>query len=290
MTATLPGAQTLDPGAPAPAERPGRRVRALLRRPSFVVSVLLLLWWVVAAVGWHAAGLQPFAKTGTLLASPSWAHPFGTDNLGRDVFARVAAGAGPALIIGPFGAGLATILGGALGLVAGYYRGLVDTLLMRFFDVLLALPSLIFLVVLVGAFGATPGALVLIVGILFAPGIARIVRAATLVEMGKSYVTAARLQGERNGRILVRELLPNILPVLVVQATLSLAAAIFITASLSFLGLGSQPPSPDWGLAINENRVYLQSAWWTVVFPALGVASIVVAANLIADNIREVFR
>ncbi|BDZ51320.1 peptide ABC transporter permease [Frondihabitans sucicola] len=294
MTATIPGSAApavdslqADASEAAPG---GSRFRSLLRRPSFIVSVLIVVWWVVAAIGWHLVGLQPYAKTGELLASPTWAHPFGTDNLGRDMFARVVAGAGPALLIGPFGALLATIIGGALGLVAGYYRGVVDTLMMRFFDVLLALPSLIFLVVLVGAFGIGPGALILIVGILFAPGIARIIRAATLVEMGKSYVTAAKLQGERDVRILFRELLPNVLPNLVIQATLSLAAAVFITASLSFLGLGSQPPSADWGLAINENRVYLQTAWWTVVFPAVGVASLVVAANLIADNIREVSR
>lgn len=298
MTATIPGAGVgtvaVDPAGPREnaavgAPVPGR-LRRLLRRPTFVLSVLIVLWWLVAALSWHLIGLQPYAKTGALLAAPSWAHPFGTDNIGRDMFARTIAGAGPALLIGPLGAGLATAIGATLGLVAGYYRGVVDTLMMRFFDVLLALPSLIFLVVLVGAFGISTGALILIVGILFAPGIARIIRAATLVEMGKSYVTSATLQGESDRRILFRELLPNVLPTIIIQATLSLGAAIFITNSLSFLGLGSQPPSADWGLAINENRVYLQTAWWTVVFPALGVASLVVAANLIADNIKEVTR
>ncbi|GGF22333.1 ABC transporter permease [Subtercola lobariae] len=294
MTATIPrsAAPTAEKQGPVTddaGERPSR-IRSLLKRPSFVISVLIIVWWVVAALGWQIVGLEPYAKTGDLLASPDWAHPFGTDNLGRDMFARVVAGAGPALLVGPLGALLATVVGGTLGLVAGYYRGAVDTLMMRFFDVILALPSLIFLIVLVGAFGISTAALILIVGILFAPGIARIIRAATLVEMGKSYVTAAKLQGEKDSRILFRELLPNILPTLVIQATLSLAAAVFITASLSFLGLGEQPPSADWGLAINENRIYLQTAWWTVVFPAIGVASLVVAANLIADNIREVSR
>jgi peptide/nickel transport system permease protein len=263
--------------------------RALLRRPTFLVSVAIILWWAVLAVGWHAFGLQPFAKTGGLLQPPSGAHWFGNDNLGRDVFARAAAGASNALVIGPLGAGLGTVLGGSLGLVAGYYRGWVDTALMRFFDVLLALPSLIFLVVLVGAFGVSTPALVLIVGVLFAPGIARIVRAAVLVEMGKSYVESARLQGEGSVRAMLTELLPNVVGVFVIQAILSLGAAIFITASLSFLGLGSQPPAADWGLDINQNRVYLQAAWWTVVGPAVAVASIVVAANLIADNLKEVF-
>lgn len=294
MTAVVPGALDTDT-RPAPdavgarTVRPARRGRrALLRRPTFLVSVAILLGWVALAVGWHAFGLQPFAKTGGLLQPPSGAHWFGTDSLGRDVFARVAAGARPALLIGPFGAALATVLGGTLGLLAGYHRGWVDTALMRFFDVLLALPSLIFLVVLVGAFGVSTPALILIVGVLFAPGIARIVRATVLVEMGKSYVQAARLQGESAFRAMLTELLPNVVGVFVIQAVLSLGAAIFITASLSFLGLGSQPPAADWGLDINANRAYLQAAWWTVVFPGVAVASIVVSANLIADNLKEV--
>lgn len=296
MTAVVPGAVETDALAgrpPASTSTGTARVdphgwRGLFRRPTFLVSVAVLLWWVVLAVGWHLLGLQPFARTGELLQAPSAAHWFGTDSLGRDVFARVAAGARPALVIGPFGAALATVVGGTLGLLAGYHRGWVDTALMRFFDVLLALPSLIFLVVLVGAFGVSTPALVLIVGVLFAPGIARIVRAAVLVEMGKSYVQAARLQGESAVRAMVSELLPNVIGVFVIQAVLSLGAAIFITASLSFLGLGSQPPAADWGLDINANRAYLQAAWWTVVFPGVAVASIVVSANLIADNLKEV--
>jgi peptide/nickel transport system permease protein len=294
VTAVVPGAldadtrTTLDATGTTSARARRRGWRALLTRPTFLVSVAVLLCWVVLAVGWHALGLQPYAKTGGLLQAPSAAHWFGTDSLGRDVFARVAAGASPALVIGPFGAGLATVLGGTLGLIAGYHRGWVDTALMRFFDVLLALPSLIFLVVLVGAFGVSTPALVLIVGVLFAPGIARIVRAAVLVEMGKSYVQAARLQGESSTRAMLTELLPNVAGVFVIQAVLSLGAAIFITASLSFLGLGSQPPAADWGLDINANRAFLQAAWWTVVFPGAAVASIVVAANLIADNLKEV--
>lgn len=264
------------------------RIRALLRRPTFVISAVIVLAWVFGAVTWRLFGLDPYGNTGALLHPPSLAHLLGTDHLGRDVFARVVVGADSALLVGPLGSIIATALGGALGLVSGYYRGTVDTLFMRALDVLAVLPPLIFIVVLVGAFGFSTPALILIVGVVFAPGIARIIRATTLAEMGKSYVTSARLQHESGPAIIVRELLPNVLPTLVIQATLSLASAVFMTASLSFLGLGSQPPSPDWGLAINDNRVYLESAWWTVVFPALAVASLVVATHLIADNIKEV--
>jgi len=268
----------------------GRRARRLLRRPSFVISAVIVLWWIGAALLWHVAGLDPFGNSGAALAPPSAAHPFGTDNLGRSIFARTLAGADTALLIGPLGAILATALGTVLGLVAGYFKGWVDTGLMRLFDILVVLPPLIFLIVIAGAFDTTPLALILIVGVVFAPGIARIIRAAVLAEMGRSYVASARLQGESVGRILFGELLPNVLPTVMIQATLSLASAVFMTASLSFLGLGSQPPSPDWGLQINENRIYIQSAWWTVFFPAAAVASLVVAVHLLADNIKEVWR
>lgn len=279
-----------DPGGAAARARPGRRrVRALLRRPTFVVSALIVLWWAGAAATWRLFGLDPFASTGHINSPPGWHQLLGTDNLGRSVFARTMAGADTALAVGALGTVLATVLGSALGVIAGYYRGWVDTALMRLFDVMIVLPPLILLIVVVGAFGASTPALIVIIGVVFAPGIARIIRAAVLAEMGKKYVTTARVQGESAVRIMARELVPNVLPTIVIQATLSLAAAILMTATLSFLGLGAQPPSPDWGLAINQNRVYLESAWWTVVFPALAVGSLVVATQLIADNLKEVW-
>jgi peptide/nickel transport system permease protein len=276
-------------GAATGAATGRRRFRSLLRRPTFVVSAIVVAWWVGAAVTWHLFGLNPYSNTGHLLAAPGWSQPFGTDDLGRSVFARTLAGADSALAVGPLGAVFATILGSALGVIAGYFRGWVDTAFMRVFDVLVVLPPLIFLIVVVGAFGASTPALIVIIGVVFAPGIARIIRAAVLAEMGKKYVTTARLQGESALRIMVTELVPNVAPTIIIQATLSLAAAILMTATLSFLGLGAQPPSPDWGLAINANRVYLESAWWTVLFPAAAVASLVVATQLIADNLKEVW-
>jgi peptide/nickel transport system permease protein len=153
--------------------------------------------------------------------------------------------------------------------------------------VLVVLPPLIFLIVVVGEFGASVPALIIIIGVVFAPGIARIIRAAVLAEMGKKYVTTARLQGESAVRIMAFELVPNVMPTIIIQATLSVSSAILMTATLSFLGLGQQPPSPDWGLQINENVSYIETAWWTVIFPALAVASLVVAIQLIADNIKE---
>jgi peptide/nickel transport system permease protein len=275
------------PVTTVPAGR--RRVRALMRRPTFVTSAVIVLGWVIAASTWKLFGLNPYTSTGKILAGPSLSHWFGTDYLGRSMFARTLAGSDTALLVGPLGSALATLLGSALGVIAGYYRGWVDTALMRVFDVLVVLPPLIFLIVVVGAFGSSPPALILIIGVVFAPGIARIIRAAVLAEMGKSYVTTARTQGESSVRIMATELVPNVMPVIVIQFTLSLASAILMTAALSFLGLGQQPPSPDWGLAINSNLAYVETAWWSVLFPALAVASLVVAVQLIADNLKEVW-
>ena len=277
------------PGARTATTARARRSRALLRRPTFIISAAIVVWWVGAALTWHLFGLNPYASVGRLNAPPSWAQLFGTDYLGRSVFARTLAGADSALAVGPPGAVLATILGSTLGIIARYYRGWVDTAFMRLFDVLVVLPPLIFLIVITGAFGVSTPALIVIIGVVFAPGIARIIRAAVLAEMGKKYVTTARLQGESSIRIMATELAPNVMPTIIIQATLSLSAAILMTATLSFLGLGSQPPSADWGLAINENRTYIESAWWTLLFPALAVASLVVATQLIADNLKEVW-
>jgi len=263
------------------------RMRALVRRPTFVISAAILVFWILAAVLWHVVGLNPYADTGKLLADPNWSEPFGTDNLGRSVFARTLAGADRALLIGPLGSILATLIGSTLGVIAGYFRGWVDTVLTRIFDVLVVLPPIIFLIVLVTGFGASTTALIVDIGVVYAPGIARIIRAAVLAEMGKGYVASAKLQRESRIRIMALELVPNVWPTILIQVTLSLASAILMTATLSFLGLGAQPPSPDWGLQINSNMLYIEQQWWTVLFPALAVASLVVSVQLIADNVKE---
>jgi peptide/nickel transport system permease protein len=282
-----PNGLDLDAGVGSPVLN-RRRLRALLRRPTFVISAVIVTFWILAACLWHVVGLNPYTDTGHLFAAPSLSEPFGTDNLGRSVFARVLAGADRALLIGPLGAILATALGSTLGIMAGYFRGPVDTLLTRIFDVLTVLPPVIFLIVLVTAFGSSTTSLIFAIGVVYGIGIARIMRAATLAEMGKGYVTTARLQGESRVKIMLFELLPNVWPTMLIQITLSLAAAILQTATLSFLGLGAQPPSPDWGLQINDNMAYIEQQWWTVLFPALAVASLVVSVQLIADNIKEV--
>jgi peptide/nickel transport system permease protein len=265
-------------------------VRTLMRRPSFVIGAVVVLWWAVVAITWRWWGIDPFGDSGQALAPPSSDQWLGTDRLGRSVLARVLAGSEPVLVVAPLGTLLATVLGTVLGLVAGFRRGWVDHLLSRVFDILLIVPAIILLLVVVTAFGDGPLVLSVAIGVLFAPSIARVVRAQVLVELGKDYVTNARLQGESAGRILFRELLPNVWPQVIVQATLALAAAVFVASSLSFLGLAAAPPSPDWGLAVSENRAYLQGAWWTLVFPCLAIASLVVSVNVVGDHLKEVLR
>ncbi|MCW3048294.1 MAG: binding-protein-dependent transport system inner rane component [Solirubrobacterales bacterium] len=262
--------------------------RTLLRRPTFLVGAGFVVFWVAAAVLWKPLGFDPLGPTGLPLEGPSGAHPFGTDNLGRDMFARVLAGAQPTLEVAPLATLVATAFGTALGLVAGYFRGVVDDVLMRSFDVLYAFPQIISVLLVASAFGHSLLTLVIAIAIFFTPIIARTVRSAVLVETNHQYVEAARLQGERPTWILAREILPNILPVVVVEATIRLAYAIFVSAGLSFLGLGAQPPSPDWGLVVSQNRIFVQNAWWCAAFPALGIATLVVSVNLIADNLRDV--
>ena len=261
---------------------------ALLRRPTFVIGAAFVLFWVLAALLWKPLGFDPLGPSGLPLQAPSGAHPFGTDNLGRDMFARVLAGAAPTLQVAPAATLIATVTGTALGLAAGYFRGLVDDLLMRSFDVLYAFPQIIAVLLIASAFGRTLLTLVLAIALLFTPIIARTVRSAVLVETNQQYVEAARLQGEHAPWILSREILPNVLPVVVVEATIRLAYAIFVSAGLSFLGLGAQPPSPDWGLVVSQNRIFIQSAWWCAAFPALAIATLVVSVNMLADNLREV--
>lgn len=277
---------------PAPVTATGRGVLArLLRRPTFVLSVSILVFWVAAPLAVAVLGLDPYGEVGPANHPPSTQFLLGTDDLGRSVAMRLLAGAGPILTVAPAATLLAAVAGAALGLVAGYHRGgILDDLLMRSFDVLNAVPGIVAVLLVAAAFGASPVTLILSIAIFFTPIIARTVRSAVLVEMGKQYVEAARTQGESTRRVLFAELLPNVAPALAVEATIRLGYVVFVAAGLSFLSLGAQPPSPDWGLVVSQNRIFIQNAWWSVTFPALAIISLAVAINLIADNLREVWR
>jgi len=280
---------------PAPAEPPDRRegfrdlAVAAASSKTFLTGAAILLFWVLMALFWGTvAPYDPQAVDPTAsLAPPSAEHWFGTDNLGRDVLSRVLAGASSVLTVAPLGTALGMLGGIAVGLVTGYYRGRVDDVVMRVVDALLAFPLIIIAVLVLSVLGSSKVNVILVIGVVFTPIVARTVRSAVLSEREREYVAAARLRGESGGYIMVSEILPNILSPIAVEATIRLGYAIFTSATLSFLSLGIQEPSPDWGLTISLGRVYLQAAPWVVVFPALALATLVVAVNLVADGLLQ---
>jgi peptide/nickel transport system permease protein len=265
--------------------------RLLLRRPTFIAGAAILLFWVVCAVFGHAIAPQdPLAQQ--LLATnkpPSGAHWFGTDQLGRDVLSRVIVGARSILVISFFATLLGTVAGTALGLAMGYLGGVVDIVGGRLVEAVLALPLVVVAFLFVVAVGPSPLTIIIVIGLVFTPLIARTVRSAVLVERQQDYLASARLLGENRAYIMFVEVLPNVLPVVLVEFTVRLGYAIFAIASLSFLGFGVQPPTPDWGADIYANYGVLPAGyWWMTLFPALAIASLVIAINLVTDSIEQV--
>lgn len=268
----------------------GEVVRALLRSKTFVVGAVILLWWIVDAIGWRllvAHDPQQLASTAAL-SPPSNVHWLGTDNLGRDVLSRVLAGASSVLTIAPAATALALAGGTAVGLLAGFYRGWLDQIITRILDVFLALPAIVVSILLLAVLGSSKVTVIVIIGLLFVPNVARTVRAIVLTERTQDYVAAARLRGQRDAEVMVMEILPNITGPLLVETTVRFGYAVFAVATLSFLGLGLQQPSPDWGLSIALGRTYLQVAPWVVLAPAAALATLIVAINLVVDGLRQV--
>lgn len=266
-------------------------LREVARSPLFIVGALILLWWIVCAIfGSSIAPHDPNAQN--LLAinkAPSGSHIFGTDQLGRDIFSRVLTGSRDLLIVAPLATLLGTVLGTAVGLTMGYFRGLVDDVLGRFVEAFLALPVVVTAIIASYGLGRSNLELIIVIGLLFTPLIARTVRAAVLLERELDYVAAARLRGESSRYIMFVEILPNVLAPITVEFTVRLGYAVFAVATLSFLGLGIQPPSSDWGLEVATNYGQVDAGfWWEVVFDALAIASLVVAVNLISDAIEGV--
>lgn len=271
--------------------RPRARLR-LLTRPAFIAGCIVIGFWAFCAFfAQHVVPYSPFADDVTnSLAPPSSQHWFGTDQLGRDMFSRVLAGAHDILIVAPLVTICATLCGSALGIAAGYFGGWVDLVLSRLFEVVMAVPLVILALVALTALGSSRAAVVAIVALGFTPMIARSVRSAARREAALDYVAAAQMRGDSVWRIMFVELLPNVAPVILVEATLRLGYAVFSTATLSFLGFGIQPPSPDWGLAIAENYPLLVGGmWWTVLFDALATASLVIGTHLFAESLQREF-
>lgn len=264
--------------------------RLIRRRPAFIVGVLILSIWVICAIfGDHITPHNPLDfRAGTNL-SPRMKFPFGTDETGRDVLSRVMAGARDVLKTAPLAAGLGVLFGVILGMFMGYLGGWVDILASRVVESFLSLPVVLIALLAITTLGSSTWVVIGVVATLFTPIVARTVRSAVIAERDLDYVTSAKLRGEGKLFIMFREILPNVSGPIIVELTVRIGYAVFTVATLSFLGAGPQPPSPDWGAQVSENYNAIHAGfWWTSFFPAAAIASLVIAANLIADSVQSV--
>ncbi|HEY6700903.1 MAG TPA: ABC transporter permease [Pseudolabrys sp.] len=279
----------LIPAKDAPETPLRRAMRRLLRRKSAVFGLAVVAFFVALAV--FAPLLSPYdpiAQSWTLVRHPpSLSHWFGTDDLGRDILVRVIYGTRASLLAGVISVGIALSIGVPLGLAAGYLGGFLDALIGRMTDAMLACPFLILAIALAAFLGPSLGNAMIAIGVTATPIFVRLTRGQVLAVKMEDYVEAARAVGNPRWRIVFVHILPNIMPALLVQATLSIAAAIIAEAALSFLGLGQQPPEPSWGSMLNSAQRFLINAPWMAVWPGLAIFLTVLSFNLVGDGLRD---
>jgi peptide/nickel transport system permease protein len=251
-----------------------------------IVLVVVILAVVLAPLITSFDPIEQFRRE--RLMPPGSDHPFGTDNLGRDILSRVLYGGRTSLQVGLFSVAFASITGTVLGLVAGYYGRWVDSLIMRFIDVLLAFPSILLSLAIVAILGKDLRNVMLAVGIATLPIYTRVVRGSTLSVKQVDYIEAALALGSSTRRVLFLHILPNVLAPIIVVTTNGIAGAIIAGAALSFLGLGEQPPNPEWGNMLSQGRDYLRAAWWITTFPGLAIMVTVLSINLLGDGLRDI--
>jgi peptide/nickel transport system permease protein len=273
------------------AAMPRQRMRFLgrWRNPIGLVGAGIISFTVFVAVfGPYIWRVDPDAQESDRLQPPSWAHPMGTDELGRDELARIIHGAQVSLQVGATAVGIALVAGTLMGLFAGYYRGAVDAVLMRLVDLMFALPGLVLAIVITGLLGPNRRNAMIAIGIVITPAFARVVRGAVLEVMGFPYIESTRALGASGRRVMTRHLLPNIVAPLTVLVTVYLGTAILSEAALSFLGLGTQPPEASWGGMLNTARSYIDPAWWLSVFPGAAIMIAVMGFNFLGDGLRDI--
>jgi peptide/nickel transport system permease protein len=288
MTDTALGAIPL--AVPDELESPTRRVlRRLFKRKGAVVGLVVIAAFILLAVlAPIITPYDPVATSWTLVRKPpSFLHWFGTDDLGRDILTRVLYGARASLVAGAISVGIALGIGVPFGLLSGYRGGFIDALISRITDAMLACPFLILAIALAAFLGPSLGNAMIAIGITTTPIFVRLTRAQTMNVKVEDYVEAARAMGNPRWRIALFHILPNIMPALLVQATLSIAAAIIAEAALSFLGLGQQPPAPSWGSMLNAAQRFLTTAPWMALWPGLAIFLVVLSFNLVGDGLRD---
>lgn len=266
------------------------RLRPLVRHPLVLGGLLLVVFFaVVALMADVIAPADPIAMNAAkAIEPPSFAAPFGTDRFGRDVLSRAIYGARASLFVGIGSIVIAGLVGTVIGLLSGYFGGAVDDVLGRIMDVFFTFPSLILAIAISVALGLGTQNALLAIAITYWPAFGRVVRGATMAERSKDYVEAARVLGASGLRVMLVHLLPNVLSPIIVQLTIAISQAIIIESSLSYLGLGTQPPTPSWGTMINEGRTFLDTAPWISVFPGAAIMGAVLAFNLLGDGLRDI--
>jgi peptide/nickel transport system permease protein len=263
-------------------------MKALLRNPACLIGVLLVVLHLLVAIG--APWVAPYAPTSLLdapLEPPSATYWLGTDDLGRDAFSRLLWGGRVAMLVA-FAAGIIAVIGGAvLGLSAAFMRGAFDDCMLRLVEMKLAVPTILFVAIFVTGFGQSIPILILAIGIIQMMGVIRTTRAAGIVLMEQGYVRAAQLNGESGPKIILRELLPNVADLMAVEFALRASSALLLVSALSFLGLGISPPTPDWGLMVEDAMALLDSEPHLVLAPALAISTLVLGINLAAEGLAE---
>jgi peptide/nickel transport system permease protein len=267
----------------------GRRfVRRLRReRKALLGLVFVTIIGIVAMLGPALAPYDPLADDYGLFQAPSLSHPMGTDSFGRDLFSRIIVGTRVSFSVGILATFSSLAVGVCLGLIAGYYGGWIDSLIMRLIDFLWAFPVIILAVAVVAVFGAGFANVVLAVAVAYLDDFARIVRAEVLSLREEDYTMAARSIGAPNRRIMLRHILPNTMAPIIVQATFAVGLGILAESTLTFLGLGVNPSTPTWGATLNEGRDFIRQAWWISVFPGCAIVATVLALNLFGDGLRD---
>ena len=270
---------------------PRRRLAVLgkWRNPiGLVGAAIIVLNVLVALFGRFLWDVDPDELVGDRFLDPSRAHPMGTDELGRDTLARIIHGAQVSLYVGVISVSIAFVGGVVFGMLAGYYKGILDTLLMRLVDIIFSLPGIVLAIVIAGLLGPNRRNAMIAIGIVILPAFARVVRGAVLEVMGYPYTESARALGAGGWRIMLRHVIPNIIAPLLVLVTVYLSVAILAEAALSFLGLGTQPPEASWGGMLSTARTYIDITPWLSIFPGAAIMIVVLGFNLLGDGLRDI--